>query len=55
MDDFPDYGQQQEAERERWMRSIDALLHCKERGVPEEDLEHLAREAGIDIRHIERT
>lgn len=52
-DDYgPDYGQQQQAEQERWEMTVGALQRCLKAGAKKEDVETLAREAGVDIQFI---
>jgi len=52
-DDFgPDYGQQHQAEQERWEMTVGALQNCLKAGAKEEDVMVLAREAGIDWRQV---
>jgi hypothetical protein len=46
------WEQQQECERERWMMTIEALNRCAAAGARPEDLNTLARECGIDPKHI---
>ena len=48
----PGWEQQQECERERWMMTIEALNRCAAAGAKEEDLKTLARECGVDPKHI---
>lgn len=46
------WEQQQECERERWMMTIEALNRCAAAGAKAEDLKTLARECGVDPKHI---
>lgn len=47
-----DWEQQQESESERWQMTIEALNRCAAAGAKTEDLMTLARECGVDPRHI---
>ena len=52
-DDYgADWGQQQQAEQERWEMTVGALTRCLKAGAKEEDVMVLAREAGIDWRQV---
>lgn len=50
--DRADWEQQQECERERWALTIEALNRCAAAGAKVEDIQTLARECGVDPRHI---
>lgn len=46
------WEQQHELERERWMLTLEALNRCAAAGAKKDDIVVLARECGIDPRHI---
>lgn len=47
-----DWYQQQQLEEERYRMTVDALNRCAAKGANPEDLKFIARELGLDIRHI---
>lgn len=47
-----DWYQQQQLEEERYRMTVDALNRCAAAGANPEDLKFIAREAGIDTKHI---
>lgn len=41
----------QQADEERYRMAVDAINRCAEKGANIDDLKHLARECGVDIKH----
>lgn len=46
------WEQQHEAEREKYTLALEALTRCAAAGAKLEDIKTLARECGIDPKHI---
>ena len=52
MNDRADWREQEEAERERWETTMDALARAQELGLEEMYLKHLAAECGVKFAQI---
>jgi hypothetical protein len=51
-DTGPDWEQLDQVMRERHQLAVEALNRCAAAGAKEDDIKHLARECGIDPKHI---
>lgn len=49
-----DWQEQQEAERERWETSMEALARAQELGLEEMYLKHLAGECGVKLVQLKK-
>jgi hypothetical protein len=54
MNDRADWQEQQEAERERWETSMEALARAQELGLEEMYLKHLAAECGVKVAQLRK-